>query len=171
MGWGILMIDEHFSLVNRREYVGRELGVSEWQILDQRRIDQFAECTGDHQWIHVDPERARRESPAGATIAHGYLTLSLIARTTFDIVIAPLGLAQAINYGIDRARFLAPVKVGARVRNRIRLIAVEDKGGGRTLLTTENHLEIEGEEKPALIAYTRVMVFGSSERSAREAAT
>jgi len=156
------MARENLTLANIQSFAGRELGVSEWQTLDQGRIDRFAECTGDHQWIHVDPERARRESPFGTTIAHGYLTLSLLARSTFEIVAMPLGLSQALNYGLDRVRFLAPVKAGSRVRNRIKLISAEDKGNQRMLLTTENQVEIEGEQKPALIAQALVMVIGGA---------
>ena len=145
------------NLASIQDLVGRELGVSEWQTVDQDRIDQFAACTGDHQWIHVDVERARSESPLGSTIAHGYLTLSLIAQSSFEIVVRPLGVKQALNYGLERARFIAPVKAGARVRNRIKLVSAEDKGNGRTLLCTENTIEIEGESKPALIAGALVM--------------
>src|ERR1700739_1493834 len=115
---GRRMAPDHLTLATLHSFAGCELGVSEWQTLDQQRIDRFAECTGDHQWIHVDPERARRESPFGTTIAHGDLTLSLLARTTLEIVALPLGLSQALNYGLDRVRFLAPVRAGSRVRNR-----------------------------------------------------
>ena len=93
----------------------------------------------------------------GATVAHGYLMLSLLGPATLDVLIRPAGIPAALNYGIDRARFIAPVKAGSRVRNRIRLLAIEDKGHGRTLLTTENTLEIEGEDKPALIAQVLTM--------------
>lgn len=148
-------------LAHIRELVGRELGVSEWQTVDQQRIDQFAACTGDHQWIHVDVERARQESPLGGTIAHGYLTLSLIARSIHDLVVRPLGVTQALNYGLERTRFIAPVKSGARVRTRIKLVSAEDKGDGRTLLRTENTVEIEGESKPALIAGALVMAIAA----------
>jgi acyl dehydratase len=151
------MSNEPFSLVNIEAFVGRELGASQWTTLDQRRIDEFADCTGDRQWIHVDVERARRESPLGTTIAHGYLTLAMIAPSTFDILVEPAGIAQALNYGLDRVRFIAPVKSGARVRNRIKLLAAEPKGDGRILLTTENTIEIENEAKPALIAHVLVM--------------
>ena len=149
------------NLANLQELVGLELGVSEWETLDQARIDRFAECTGDHQWIHVDVERARAESPLRATIAHGYLLLSLLAPMTFAILTRPLGVAQALNYGLDRVRFLSPVKVGSRVRNRIKLVSIEDKGNGRTLIATENTIEIEGEAKPALIAGALVLTVGA----------
>ena len=148
------------NLANIQDLVGQELGVSEWETLDQQRIDQFAECTGDHQWIHVDVARARSESPVGSTIAHGYLTLSLLAKSSFDILVGPLGVRQALNYGLDRVRFIAPVKAGARVRNRIKLLSAEDKGHGRALISTENTIEIEGESKPALIAGALVMAIG-----------
>src|ERR1700760_808077 len=98
------------NLAHIQEWIGRELGVSEWRTVDQQRIDQFAACTGDHQWIHVDVDRARLESPFGGTIAHGYLTLSLIAQDIYDLVVGPLGVTQALNYGLERARFIAPVK-------------------------------------------------------------
>jgi|SRR6516164_2319922 acyl dehydratase len=145
---------EKFSLANSKAFVGRELGVSGWVTIDQQRIDQFAKCTEDHQWIHVDVDRAKRDSPLGTTIAHGYLTL---APSTFEVVVKPVGISQALNYGLDRVRFITPVKAGSRVRNRIKLLAAEDKGEGRMLLTTENTLEIEGENKPALIANALVM--------------
>ena len=146
------------NLANLHERVGLELGASGWEMLDQARIDRFAECTGDHQWIHVDVERARAESPLHATIAHGYLLLSLIAPTTFEVLTRPLGVAQALNYGLDKVRFLSPVKVDSRVRNRVKVLSVEDKGNGRTLIATENTIEIEGETKPALIASALVLV-------------
>src|SRR5471030_2611830 len=103
------------NLSNLHERVGLDLGVSGWEKLDQPRIDLFAECTGDHQWIHVDVDRARADSPVRATIAHGYLLLSLIAPTTFEVLTRPLGVAQALNYGLDKVRFLSPVKVDSRV--------------------------------------------------------
>jgi acyl dehydratase len=141
-----------FSLANAAEFVGQELGISAWETLSQARINQFADCTGDHQWIHVDIERAQRESPLHSTIAHGYLALSLLAQSVFEIVVEPAGVTQALNYGLDKVRFIAPVKAGSRVRNRIKLLAVEPKGEGRYLLTTEVTMEIEGESKPALVA-------------------
>ena len=148
----------YFTLENLPEFVGQELGVSDWIAVTQERINQFAECTGDHQWIHVDLERARRESPFGTTIAHGYLTLAFIAETVFDVVVRPAGITQALNYGLGSVRFIAPVKSGSRVRNRLKLIAAEPKPEGRVLLTIENTMEIEGESKPALVAAALVMV-------------
>ncbi len=136
---------------------GRELGTSSWMTVSQRQIDQFAECTGDRQWIHVDAERAR-QTPLGSTIAHGYLLLSLIAPTAYEVWIDRLGAPQILNYGLDRVRFIAPVRAGARIRNRIALVAVEDRGGGRWLIKTDNTIEIEGEDKPALVATTLALV-------------
>ena len=164
------MSTQALDLANIQAFVGRELGASRWMTLDQRRIDGFADCTDDRQWIHVDAGRARRESPLGTTIAHGYLTLAMIAPSTFEVVVEPAGIAQALNYGLDRVRFIAPVKAGARVRNRIRLLAAEPKGDGRFLLTTENTIEIENEAKPALIAHVLVLAI-AGETAAREAAS
>ena len=134
------------------KHVGEEMGVSSWTMLDQARIGEFAHCTGDHQWIHVDPERAARESPFGSTIAHGFLTLSLIAPTGFEVLVSRVAPKSVVNYGLEKVRFLAPVRSGKRVRNRIKLAAVDDRGSGRYLITTDNTIEIEGEIKPALQA-------------------
>jgi len=139
-------------------HVGQDIGTSSWIAIDQQRIDEFAHCTGDHQWIHVDVERSTRESPFGGTVAHGFLTLSLIAPTSFEILLASVQVRQAVNYGLEKVRFLAPLRAGKRVRNHVKVAAVEDKGDGRVLLTTENTIEIEGEDKPALIAFVLVML-------------
>src|SRR5262245_11458229 len=139
-------------------HLGQEIGVSSWITVDQQRIDEFAHCTGDHQRIHVDVERSAQDSAFGTTVAHGVLTLSLLAPTSFETMISRLEVKQAINYGLEKVRFLAPVRAGKRVRNRIRIAALEDKGGGRTLLTTENTIEIESEDKPAAIAFAKVML-------------
>jgi acyl dehydratase len=147
-----------FSLEDLQSFVGRELGVSDWITVDQKRIDQFASCTGDDQWLHVDVERARRESPYGGPIAHGYFTLSLVASTALDVFIRPAGIEQALNYGLERVRFIAPVKAGGRVRNRIMLLSAEERDAGHLLLRTENKIEIEGEDKPALVAVALVLV-------------
>ena len=138
-------------------HVGKEIGTSEWLKIDQPRIDQFASCTGDHQWIHVDPERAAQESPFGSTIAHGFLVLSLLAKWNFESGGIPSDAATAVNYGSNKVRFMSPVLAGKRVRNRMKLIDCQDKGA-RKLLTIENVVEIEGSEKPALIADTLVLV-------------
>ncbi len=138
--------------------MGQELGVSAWTTIEQERINQFADFTGDHQWIHVDVERARRESPFGSTIAHGYLTLSLAASWQYELGIIPADVSEALNYGLDRVRFLTPVKVGKRIRDRVVLLAAEQQDKGRLLLKTRNTIEIEGETKPALIAETLTLL-------------
>jgi acyl dehydratase len=144
------MID--YTMTTAPQFVGRELGVTEWMTVGQDRIDQFAACTGDHQWIHVDVERAKRESPFAGPIAHGYLVLSLVAAMVMELGVVPPDAATALNYGLDKVRFIAPVKAGARVRMRAGLASAEPQSGGRVLLKLQSTLEIEGEAKPALIA-------------------
>ncbi|RZL89307.1 MAG: MaoC family dehydratase [Variovorax sp.] len=138
--------------------IGQRIGSSSWITLDQARIDEFARCTDDAQWIHVDVERATKESPFGGTIAHGFLTLSLLAPTAFDVLISHMQVKQAVNYGLEKVRFIAPVRAGKRVRNHIGVVSIEDKGKGRHVLTLENTMEIEGEDKPALLAHSIVML-------------
>ena len=142
------------------QFVGRELGTSDWVPVDQGRIDQFAACTGDRQWIHVDVERARRESPFGGPVAHGYLTLSLVAPMVMELGVIPPDAAAGLNYGLDKVRFLAPVKAGARVRARVVLTSSKPQDGARMLLKLQCTLEIEGEAKPALIAEMLCMLIG-----------
>ncbi|MGX9571893.1 MaoC family dehydratase [Mesorhizobium sp. f-mel] len=149
-----------------RKMTGQELGVSDWTTVDQSRIDQFAECTGDRQWIHVDPERAKRQSPFRATIAHGYLTLSIIGALALDMGIVPENTQAVFNYGFDKVRFLAPVRAGVRIRLRITLLSMEDKGPGQYLMKAANIVEIEGEQKPALTAETLVMLYERRRRRA-----
>ncbi|MBF8723510.1 MaoC family dehydratase [Pseudomonas guariconensis] len=132
-------------------YVGKSLGRSEWLKIDQMRINQFAEATGDFQFIHVDPEKAAR-TPFGSTIAHGFLTLSLIPKLMEDILVLPEGLKMALNYGLDSVRFIQPVKVDSRVRLNVELAEATEKKPGQWLLKVTATLEIEGEEKPAYIA-------------------
>ncbi|MBJ7447385.1 MAG: MaoC family dehydratase [Brevundimonas sp.] len=131
--------------------IGTEVGVSSWIEIDQARIDAFAEVTNDHQFIHVNPELAK-QTPFGTTIAHGFLTLSLASGMSYEAV-APLeGVVMGVNYGFDKLRFLAPVPVNSKVRGRFKLLSAEDKGGGRWLIKHELTIEIEGGDKPALIA-------------------
>ncbi len=137
---------------------GSELGVSEWVTVDQSMIDQFAECTLDRQWIHVDVERAKRESPFGGPVAHGYLSLSLIGGLALQVGAIPKDAIAAFNYGLDKVRFLAPVPAGARVRLRTNMISMEEKAPGQHLMKTECVIEIEGSDKPALIAETLAML-------------
>ncbi|SKD02655.1 Acyl dehydratase [Burkholderia sp. CF099] len=147
-----------YSIATIDSCVGRELGVSDWVTVDQARIDAFAACTGDRQWIHVDVERAKRESPFGGTIAHGYLTLSLLAALAIEIGLIPPDASAGLNYGLDKVRFMTPVKAGARVRSRVTLMSAEKKEGGRIIIKTMNELQIEGEDKPALIAESLAML-------------
>ena len=148
------------TLATLSDWIGKELGTSKWVTVDQARINEFAHCTGDQQWIHVDVERAKKESPFGGPVAHGYLTLALLAELSMDIGVVPKDVKAAFNYGLDKVRFLAPVKSGARVRARISLLELTDQGGGRKLIKMNNTLEIEGETKPALIAETLAVLVG-----------
>ena len=138
-------------------HVGEELGSSDWIEIDQARIDAFAQATGDLNWFHVDPERAAREMPGGRTIAHGLLTLSLVPGLGNGIY-AIASRKRALNYGANKVRFLAPVPCGSRLRLRQRLLSVEPASGGM-LITLENRMEIEGQERPAMIAETLLLVF------------
>lgn len=131
--------------------IGQEVGVSRWIEIDQARIDAFAKITEDEQFIHVDPEAAKA-TPFGGTIAHGFLTLSLASAMSYDAVKPLEGVVMGVNYGFDKLRFLAPVPAGSKARGRFKLLSAEDKGGGRWLLKHELTVEIEGSEKPALIA-------------------
>ncbi|MFD0917126.1 MaoC family dehydratase [Pseudahrensia aquimaris] len=134
------------------------LGSSDWVTVDQDMINGFAESTGDKQWIHVDVERAKKESPFGAPVAHGYLTLSLLAPLTMNLDIAPHGTVAAVNYGLDKVRFITPVTVGSKVRLHVQLVSFEDKGNGQYLMTTDNTMEVEGADKPAVAARTLAML-------------
>jgi acyl dehydratase len=139
-----------------KSYVGKELGVSDWHPVTQERIDQFAEVTGDDQWIHIDPERAR-ESPFGGTIAHGYYTLSLAPRFSYDMFRFE-GFAFGVNYGLNRVRFPSPLPVGDRVRMRAKLLALEELPGGAQI-STELTFEREGAEKPVCVAESLSRVY------------
>ena len=141
-----------------RALIGQELGVSDWLEVTQDLIDRFAEVTGDHQWIHVDVERAKREMPGGKTIAHGYLLLSLLPKLGAGIYKLSWP-TRSINYGSDKVRIVNPVKAGARIRLRQSLVAVEDGAPGAHRITVRQTLEIEGEAKLAMIADTIRMSF------------
>jgi len=134
-----------------RSRIGDEVGVSGWIMLGQARIEQFADATEDRQFIHIDPAAAA-QTPFGGTIAHGFLTLSLLSRMGAEAMLLPEGTQMAINYGLDRVRFLAAVRSGKRVRGRFTLDSVEEKGPGQILLRHSVTVEIEGEDKPALSA-------------------
>ena len=137
--------------------VGTETSLSDWLEIDQARIDAFAEATGDHQWIHVDRARAAA-GPFGTTIAHGFLSLSLLPMLSGSLALNMPGVLGGLNYGIDKLRFITPVRCGAKVRTRVRMIALDDKGGGRLLLTSETTMEIDGESKPALVCTNLAMI-------------
>jgi acyl dehydratase len=139
------------SLTEIKSRVGDEIGASSWITIDQARIDAFADATEDRQFIHVDPDAAA-QTPFGGTIAHGFLTLSLLSRMGAEAMLLPEGLKMAVNYGFDRVRFMAPVRSGSRVRGRFTLDSVEEKAPGQWLLRHIVTVEIEGQDKPALIA-------------------
>ncbi|MDE3115934.1 MAG: MaoC family dehydratase [Pseudomonadota bacterium] len=136
---------------------GQEVGVSEWVLIDQDRINKFADATGDHQWIHVDIERARKEMPGGKTIAHGYLTLSLIPMLGNQIL-SVTGISRGINYGANKVRFTNMVQVGSRVRGREKILSVEPRAGGLQMIA-EMTIEIEGQDRPACIAETIGLIY------------
>ena len=141
-----------------KDYVGKDLGHSEWLTIDQERVDQFADCTGVHQFIHVVPEKAAK-TPFGGTIAHGFLSLSLIPKLMEGLLVLPEGLKMAVNYGLDTVRFIQPVRVGSRVRLGLTLLDVNEKNPGQWLIKARATLEIEGQEKPAYIAETLSLCF------------
>ncbi|MCY1425711.1 putative enoyl-CoA hydratase 1 [compost metagenome] len=141
-----------------KNYIGKELGVSEWLTIDQTRINLFAEATGDFQFIHVDPVKAA-QTPFGGTIAHGFLSLSLIPKLMEDILIMPEGLKMVVNYGLDTVRFIQPVKVDSRVRLKVELKEATEKKPGQWLLKAVATLEIEGQEKPAYVAESLSLCF------------
>ncbi|MNO80274.1 putative enoyl-CoA hydratase 1 [compost metagenome] len=141
------------------QFVGKALGTSDWETMGQARIDTFAECTGDHQWIHVDQERCRNESPFGTTIAHGFLNLSLLGGLMMQMGVMPAGVRHLVNAGVNNVRFRGPVRAGKRVRACVSVHAVADKGEGRKLLTLLAQLEVEGELEPALSAECVALIF------------
>lgn len=145
------------SIDDARELEGQQVGLSDWLVVDQHRIDQFAEATADYQWIHVDTDRASREMPDGKTIAHGYLTLSLIPSLT-EHFLEFENLERAINFGTNKVRFFSPVQAGARVRARGTVLQARSRGGA-LLLTSEIRIEIEHDRKPACVAETLGMYF------------
>ena len=139
------------------EWVGRKLGTSEWIVVDQKTIDLFAEATGDHQWIHVDVARAATEMPGGKTIAHGFLTLSLLPRLA-PLIYRVVKRSRAINYGSNKVRFTAPVPAGSRVRLHLSVRALEPIQGG-VRITMDNEMEVEGNPRPCLVAETMAQVY------------
>jgi acyl dehydratase len=145
-------------LADIRSRIGEEVGVSDWIAVDQARIDAFADTTEDRQFIHTDPAAAA-QTPFGGTVAHGFLTLSLLSRMGAEAMLLPAGAAMAINYGLDRVRFLAPVRSGSRVRGRFVLDSVEEKGPGQLLMRHQVTVEVDGADKPALTALWLALIF------------
>ena len=143
------MSNHRLTLENASDFVGKDLGESSWHVVDQKMIDQFAECTGDNQWIHVDVERANRESPFGGPVAHGYLSLALIAPLSMEIGVIPQGAVAAFNYGVDKVRFLAPVRVGSKVRLKVTLVDLQPRDDKQALMWTKNTLRRPGDGKSA----------------------
>ncbi|AQL35572.1 MULTISPECIES: MaoC family dehydratase [Pseudomonas syringae group] len=140
------------------DYIGKEPGCSDWLLIDQERINLFAEATGDHQFIHIDPVKAA-QTPFGATIAHGFLSLSLIPKLMEGIMVLPEGMKMAVNYGMDSVRFVQPVVVNSRVRLKVELTEVTEKKPGQWLLKATATLEIEGQAKPAFVAEPLTLCF------------
>ncbi len=151
-------MSELVSAEKLKKMIGQENGVSNWVLIDQDRINRFADATEDHQWIHVDIEKAKK-GPFGAPIGHGFLTLSLIPIFSKSAKYLPEGLKMGINYGLNKVRFISPVPVGSQVRSRMVISAMEEKGPGRILMTTTHTIEIKGQEKPACIAEALSMLF------------
>jgi acyl dehydratase len=151
----VVTVDTPDSL---KEYVGKEIGVSEWLTITQERIAQFAEATEDRQWIHLDRERAERESPFGTTIAHGFLTLSLISRFMKDVIQVRSGVGMAINYGLNRVRFPAPVRASSEIRARVTLLSVKEVSGALEAVFSVT-VESEGSEKPCCVVESIVRYY------------
>lgn len=132
--------------------IGKEIGVSSWHMIDQPRIDTYADVTEDHQFIHVDPERAKTETAFGTTIAHGFLTMSMMSVMSYEVMPAIAGTTMGVNYGFDKLRFISPVRSGKRVRGRFVLAEAKLRKAGELQSRTNVTVEIEGEDKPALVA-------------------
>ena len=140
------------SIAELKKRIGQEIGVSQWHVVSQEMIDRFADVTSDHQFIHVDPVRAKQEAPFGGTIAHCYLTLSLVAPMSYEALPLIEGRVMGINYGLDKVRFLAPVPAGGRVRAHFKLKEVSPRSEKEVLLKNEITVELEGADKPAVYA-------------------
>ena len=149
-----------YSVITLRDFIGHDFGATAPVTVSQDNINAFAEITGDHQWIHVDVDRARRESPFGTPVAHGFLTLSLLAASVQEAGIVPADARGAINYGLDNVRFIAPVPAGATVTASFALKDIEDKGPKGQLLRLSAVLNIEGSDKPAIIGDMLALVMG-----------
>ncbi len=148
---------ETVSKDDLKNYIGTETGVSDWFLIDQERINKFADVTEDHQFIHIDQEAAAK-TPFGTTIAHGFLTLSLVSHLASSASIGVKGAVMGINYGTDKVRFLSPVKVNSEIRARVKLADVTEKPGNRLLIKNEVTIEIKGEDRPAMLAESLSMI-------------
>lgn len=151
---------KHYTFATLESHVGHVFGPTEFMPVTQARINLFADATNDHQWIHVDEARAAQESPFGGTIAHGFLTLSLVAGAMESAAVIPADVKAVFNYGVENVRFLAPVPAGASIRARFTLASVEARGDGRKLARFSGVVEIEGAEKPALVGTFLALVVG-----------
>ncbi|ASY58247.1 MULTISPECIES: MaoC family dehydratase [Sinorhizobium] len=149
---------QDISLSDVKNLIGKEIGVSDWITVSQKTIDNFAEATGDFQFIHTDPERAAAETPFGGTIAHGFLSLSLLSAMNYNCLPKIREQTMGINYGFDKVRFMAPVKSGARVRGRFSMADARFRGAGMLMITYDATVEIEGERKPALTAVWQTII-------------
>jgi acyl dehydratase len=151
-------MSERLTYKHLKEHVGKEIGISDWLEITQDRINAFAECTEDRLWIHVDEERARK-SPLGTTVAHGFHLLSLLTHFNLQNELFKAKFKMAVNYGLNRVRFINPVKSGSRIRNRAVLKEVTRKGLRRVVILLENTIEIEGEKKPAVVAEVLALIY------------
>ena len=154
-----------FHVADGESHIGEELAVSDWTTLTQEQVDMFATATKDPDWMHVDVERSRQESPYGTTIVQGFLMMSLVIHLTHETNTEPAGVAYGLNYGMDRVRFTSVVTVGSRVRSRIKLLQVSPRGEGRYLYKTQHYLEVEGQEKPAMVADWLALFFTELEHA------
>lgn len=161
------MSEPEYRFDNLERFVDRALGCTEWVTIDQERIGAFAQCTDDCQWIHIDVERARREAPQRTTIAHGLLTLSLLPRFSYEVGLLPPDASHALNYGFDKVRFLSPVPTGARVRDVLTLRAVQRKSPSQAVIEVLHTVEIEGADKPALVASALSLVVRAGDAAER----
>ena len=152
-----------FHITGAEPHVGKEIAVSDWITIDQHQVDMFAESTRDPDWMHVDVERSRQESPYRSTIVQGFLMMSLLIHLSHECDLVPEGTEYGLNYGMDRVRFTAVVPVGSRVRVRVRLLDVTPRGEGRYLMKTANTLEVEGQDKPGMVADWLVLWFTALE--------
>lgn len=147
---------ETVPLEKLKTMIGKDNGTSDWILIDQDRVNRFADATGDHQWIHVDPEQAKN-GPFGGTIAHGFLTLALTPLFSSFGKYLPEGMKMVLNYGLNKVRFISPVPVGSRIRSKMVIAGVEEKETGSILVTVNHTIEIEGQDKPACIVEALAM--------------